>query len=106
MRNLTRDELSVAKRDYTKGLTLPIVINEVKFAPTFSNCISFRYKNATGLIHPDNGYNGKTESGKDYYLLWTLSCNYSNDMKYNPSFSPDLESAAEAVINSWEQFTK
>lgn len=106
MRNLTRDELRAAQRDYVKGLCLPTTIDGVYFSLTPTRCLSFRYKNASDLIFADNGYNGITEDGRDFYLLWRLSCEYSNVVTYNPRFSPNLYDAAKAVISSWEKFTK
>ena len=106
MRNLTRDELYAAQRNYVKDLCLPTTIDGVYFSLTPTKCLSFRYKNSGGLIFADNGVNGRTEDGRDYYLLWRLSCEYSNVTTYNPSFSPNLHDAAKAVISSWEKFTK
>ena len=102
---LTSEELKISKVDSMARLVLPVTIQDVHFSE-FLYRIQFRYKNASGLIFTDNGYVGEQLDGKNYYLLWKLSCKYSNDSKFNPSFSPDLQSAASAVISSWKLFTK
>jgi hypothetical protein len=103
-KNLTLDQLNEAKYNYMKDLVLPTTINEVTFYDAKAGCLGFRYKNARGLIFVDNGYLGRTENGEDYYLLWRLSCSYSEECKYNPTFEPNLSSASAAVIASWNKF--
>ncbi len=55
---------------------------------------------------PDNGYLGEQPDGRNYYLLWKLSCRYSDECRFNPSFAPDLHAAAAAVTVSWREFTR
>lgn len=104
---ITNEELTFAQADITKNLTLPITINGVEFYSSFTcSHFNFKYKNATGMIRPDNGYLGQQPDKKNYYLLWKLSCQFSQNLKFNPSFQPNLQSAAQAVINSWNDFIK
>jgi len=103
--NLTIKELALKKNNMFEGLELPCTIDGVHFSKFLSlNTIRFSYKNSRGLIHADNGYNGKTEDGKDYYFLWKLSCAHTQDLKYNPSFAPNLRCAAGEIIKSWNSF--
>ncbi len=83
---------------------LPIIIDEVRF-DKFINSIQFSYKNASGLIFPSNGYLGEC-GGLNYYPLMKLSCKYSEDERYNPTFEPNLGIAAKVIKQSWAEFTK
>lgn len=106
MTPLTAAELREAQASMKDGLSLPVTINGVTiFDAKILNSLGFRYGNASGLIFTDNGYLGSQPGGKNYYLLWKLSCRYSDECRFNPSFEPNLDAAASAVIESWNLFT-
>lgn len=80
-------------------------VDGVSFA-IFSHSVSFRYKNATGLIHTTNGYCGERPDHKNYYPLVQLSCRYSDDGLFNPTVQPNIQAVATAVKKSWADFTQ
>jgi hypothetical protein len=86
---------------------LPVTIRGVSiYDPGYGpGTLAFVYGNSRGLIFTSNGYLGPQPGDKNYYLLWKLSCQYSNDIRFNQSFEPNLDAAADAVIASWELFT-
>ena len=104
--NLTRSELNDWRSTYADTL-MPekyMDINDVSFHKTDTGCIGFNYKNARGLIFPDNGYLGEQPDGRNYYPLLKLSVSYSQECKFNPSFPPNLASAVSAIMQSWKLF--
>ena len=93
------------REELKRSHTFPCEVDGVSFRlETAVAVLSFRYKNSTGLIYPDNGFRGHLPSGDDYYPLAALSCRFDDQRKYNPSVEPNLKAIAGAVINSWELF--
>lgn len=66
--------------------------------------VTFAYKNARGVLHPDNGYLGPQPGGKDYYPLVRVSPSFSSDSRFTPTVAPELPTIAEAIIQSWNKF--
>lgn len=104
MSHLTHSELREAQASYLSGLELPAVVGGVVFRKTECGTLHFAYGNARGLIFPDNGYWGPQADGKDYYLLWRLSPHYSSELRFSPTVSPNLESAAQEIRRTWDLF--
>ena len=105
MRYLTKEELNAWNETWIDDLLKgqDVTIQDVTFRK-YLYSIKFYYKNASGLLFPDNGYNGQTEDKRDYYPLVRLSCRYSQDMRYNPAVEPNLNVIASAIRKSWEDF--
>lgn len=100
---MNRDELEKAKNDFTDS-----VLGEGNTSQTIDGVllyrgilhISFCYRNARGMVLPDNGYNG----GDSYYLLARISPDFSQDGKYHISCEPNVQAIAAAVKESWNKF--
>ncbi len=84
---------------------LPATIGEVRLYLSFNGSLAFSYKNARGLVFPDNGYLGPRPDGRDYYPLLRLSPGYSDDLRFGGTCQPTLEAVAAAVKESWRKFT-
>ncbi len=106
--NLTRQELREWQYDgfvnSIKG-QLPSFIDDVGFCLTTTNTLSFRYKNGSGLVFPDNGYLGEQPGGKNYYPLVRLSPSYSEDCRFAVTCEPHLNIIAASIKESWRKFT-
>ena len=88
---------------------LPKTVDGVRIYLSDGISVAFYYGNARGLVFPDSGVNwNKPDDSKDrYYPLLKLSCQYSDECKFNPHCIPlSLDAVAEAVKKSWELFTK
>lgn len=106
METMTRQEL--AEWEYTGWIdsiraSLPTVIDGVDFS-IFVNSLQWSYKNGSGLVFTGNGYLGECKGGKNYYPLVHLSCSYSQNTRFNPTCTPDLQAIADAIRLSWENF--
>lgn len=105
---LSSSELHDLRFDWTKyllGDSKHVVVNGVhftKFYPTPESTLCFSYKNASGLIHPDNGYirNG------EYYFMVDIHPSYSNEAQYGGTCMPNLKEMAKEIKESWKSFTK
>jgi len=83
--------------------TFPLQVNEVWFGDN-QIYISFSFKNSRGLIFPDNGYFGRTDNGLDYYPLIRVSCQHSQECRFNPTCKPNLEAVANGIKEAWLKF--
>ena len=103
---MTEKELADWKKNWVaEFIQGPVEVDGVCFG-RFALSVSFRYKNASGLIFPDNGYLGPQPDGKNYYPLLRLSCRYSDECRFNPTVEPDIRSVAAAIKKSWDDFTR
>lgn len=108
MITMTRTELQTWKQNYVKevlGGKPYIEINGVYIGRSRTNCLTFSFKKAQGLVFADNGYLGPQKDGKDYYPQVKLSPFYTNEAGYCPSCDPTPEAIASAVKESWKSFT-
>lgn len=64
----------------------------------------FTYKKMRGVLHADNGYLGPQPDGRDYYPLVCVAPSLSQESRFNPCVSPDMETIAAAIINVWNDF--
>jgi hypothetical protein len=64
----------------------------------------FRYKNMSGVLHPDNGYRGPQPDGRDYYPLVRVSPSLSTNLRYHPACDPDMDTIAATIVAVWKDF--
>jgi hypothetical protein len=104
---MNQKEIHAREFEHPKQLLhlLPATIKGVRFYYTGVS-LAYRYKNAEGLIFPDNGYCGYIKGEQFFNPLFRVAPHYSNEHKFNPTCEPTLEAAASAVLASWELFTK
>ena len=106
METMTRQELQEWKNTgWISSImcSIPTTIDGVHFSFSAVS-LQWSYKNGSGLVFTDNGYLGECKGGKNYYPLVRLSCSYSQNTRFNPTCTPDLQAIAEAIRLSWANF--
>jgi len=108
---MTRDELRAWQQSWDRsgtsyakdGVRIDPYLGGYEHKPMF---MVFRYKNMTGVLHADNGYLGPQPDGKDYYPLVRVSPSLSDEGRFNPTVTPQMDAIVAAIIKVWDDFTK